>query len=83
MGGRAWRAACGAALGVAIGGCFAHQDVAMRGNANSIAINYVGDIAETLPIARQHCAQFEREPVLRGTKENTAYYVCLRVNGAP
>ena len=83
MGRRTWRAVYGAALGIALGGCFPHQDVAMGGNADGIAISYAGDLAATLPLARQHCAQFERVPVLHSTKENTAYYACVRVNASP
>ena len=73
---------CLAALSAALLGC-EHHDVAMRANADGVLISYVGDVSETLPIARQHCAQYEREPVLRGTKDNTAIYSCIKVNAAP
>jgi len=82
---RSARLACGlaiGALGAALGGC-EHHDTAMRGNADGVMINYVGDIAETLPLARQHCAQYERQPLLRDTRDNTATYACVRVNAAP
>ena len=36
-----------------IGGCAAHHDTVMGGSANGVEINYVGDIAETLPLAQQ------------------------------
>jgi hypothetical protein len=71
------------AFGAFIGGCVQKQNVAMRGNADSVMINYVGDIADTLPIARQHCAQYERVPVLRVDKDNYATYACVRANTAP
>jgi hypothetical protein len=60
-----------------------HHDVAMSGNADGVVISYVGDVAETLPLARQHCAQYERVPVLRQTKDENAIYVCVRNNPAP
>lgn len=71
-----------AAPAAVLGGC-EHHDVAMRGTADGVAINYVGDVADTLPLARQHCAQYERQPVLRQAKDNTATYACVRVNAAP
>jgi hypothetical protein len=55
-----------------------HEDVAMRGTADWVLINYVGDIADTLPIARRHCAQYERQPVLRQAKDNNALYMCVK-----
>jgi hypothetical protein len=67
------------ALGTALGGCaLPHHDVAMRGSADGVIINYFGDLTETLPLARQHCAQYERVPVLRETKDNNAIYDCVR-----
>jgi hypothetical protein len=66
------------ALGTLAGGCtLPHQDMAIQGNANGVIINYVGDIAETLPLARQHCAQYERVPVLHETKDDNAIYFCV------
>lgn len=55
----------------------------MQGNANGVLINYVGDIANTLPIARQHCARYERVPVLHDAKENRAIYFCVRPGAVP
>jgi hypothetical protein len=80
---RALRMLGGTALCTAIGGCFTHQDVAMSGNADGVMINYVGNVAETLPLARRHCAQYEREPVLRVARDNTATYACIRVSSGP
>jgi hypothetical protein len=66
-----------------LGGCFPHQPAAMHGGRDGVSIDYAGDVAATLPIARQHCAQYERVPVLAGTKENTATYACVRATDAP
>ncbi len=71
------------ALGALVGGCDPpHHDTAMQGNANGVVINYVGDIAETLPLARQHCAQYERVPVLHETKDDNAVYFCVPAGAA-
>jgi hypothetical protein len=77
------RVLCAVAIGAALAGCFPHQNVAMRGGVDWVSVSYVGDVAETLSLARQHCAQYEREPVLRSAKDNTAVYSCIRVNAAP
>lgn len=67
-----------------LGACAAPpQDVAMQGNADGVVISYVGDIANTLPIARQHCARYERVPVLHDAKENHAVYFCVRPGAVP
>ena len=34
----------------------------MDGQADGVIIQYFGDLAETLPLARDHCAQYERVP---------------------
>jgi hypothetical protein len=59
------------------------QNVAMGGNADGVIINYFGDVAQTLPLARQHCARYERVPVLHETSENHAVYFCVRAAAAP
>lgn len=71
---------CGIMLASALGGCLPHHDAAMFGNAEGVSINYVGDVSETAALARRHCAQYERAPVLRSAKDNTAVYACIRVN---
>jgi hypothetical protein len=71
------------ALGAALAGCFPHQDAVLHGDADWVAVNYVGDVADTLPLARQHCAQYERTPLLKSTKDNVANYACIRVSASP
>jgi len=71
-------------LGMPLCGCEPHQEaVAMQGNAHSVVINYVGDISITLPVARKHCAQYERVPVLAETKPDYVVYACLRPGAEP
>jgi hypothetical protein len=74
---------CGVVLGATLGGCLQHQDTAMRGNADYVSISYTGDASETLRLARQHCAQYERAPVLRSATDNVAVYACVRANASP
>jgi len=73
------------AIGALLAGCdnLPHQDAATQGNADGVVINYYGDINETLPLAQQHCARYERVPMLRQTKDNNAYYSCVRPGAAP
>lgn len=71
-------------LAAPIGGCVPpHQDTVMQGNANGVAINFTGDVGETLPLARQFCARYERVPVLHETKEDNVYYFCVKPTAAP
>jgi hypothetical protein len=77
---RRWAAAVfGLALAAPLAACtLPHQDVAMRGTADWVLINYAGDVSDTLPIARRHCAQYERQPELRQAKDNSALYMCVK-----
>jgi hypothetical protein len=71
-------------LGAPLVGCAPPQSaVAMQGNADVVVINYVGDITATLPVARKHCAQYEREPVLAETKPDHVVYACKRPGTVP
>jgi hypothetical protein len=55
-----------------------HQDAPMRGTADWVLISYAGDVSDTLPIARRHCAQYERQPVFEQAKDNNALYRCVK-----
>jgi hypothetical protein len=67
------------AIGSLLGACATPpKDVAMQGNADGVIISYVGDVADTLPIAKQHCARYERVPVLHETKEERVVYFCIK-----
>ncbi|HTW53721.1 MAG TPA: hypothetical protein VME45_17655 [Stellaceae bacterium] len=74
----------GLMLAALLGGCSApHRDTVMQGDANGVTVNYFGDLAETLPLARQFCARYERVPVLHETKNENAYYFCVKPADAP
>jgi hypothetical protein len=71
-------------LAALLSGCaFQHHDTVMQGNVNGVEINYSGDIAETLPLAQQFCARYERVPVLHGTKDENAFYFCVKPAEVP
>jgi hypothetical protein len=68
------------AAGAALSGCTAPRPTVHGGNANSVEVSYAGDIAATLPVARGHCAQFERVPRLVDAAAGTgiAIFDCVR-----
>jgi hypothetical protein len=68
-----------AALGLAFAGCAATvTNRLLGGNADGVAIRFAGDIGATLPLAQQHCAQYERVPQLRDTSDDIVNYACIR-----
>jgi len=68
------------AAGAALLGCTAPHPTVHSGDANSVEVSYAGDVAATLPVARGHCAQFERVPRLvdAGAGTDIAIYDCVR-----
>jgi hypothetical protein len=66
------------AAAAALSGCTAPHPYVRDGNANSVEIAYAGDVASTLPLARQHCAEFERVPRLVDPGADLAVYECVR-----
>ena len=71
------------AVGVLLAGCLPHENVAMQGDSGGVIINYVGNVADTLPLARRHCAQYERLPVLHKTEDERAVYFCVKPGEVP
>ena len=64
-------------------GCNAPAPSIREGNANSVQIDYGGDIATAWPLARRHCAQYERVPRLAETGDGdngieNASFDCVR-----
>jgi hypothetical protein len=73
---------CGAAVG-ALAGCNAPNPNIREGSAESVQVSYGGDVATAWPLARKHCAQYERVPRLSDTEtgENgldLANFDCIR-----
>jgi hypothetical protein len=61
-----------------LSGCTAPHPTIRNGDANSVEISYAGDVASALPLARQHCAQFERVPRLVDPGLDVAVFDCVR-----
>ena len=63
---------------MALAACTGTHPSIRQGDANSVEISYSGDIASTLPLARQHCARFERVPELAQKGIDVADYDCVK-----
>jgi len=61
-----------------VAGCAAPKPVLLNGDAKGAEIDYAMDPATTLPVAKLHCAEYERVPRLLQAQNNTAYYECIR-----
>jgi hypothetical protein len=69
--------ACGGATGVFGGpGAFVRE-----GNADSVEIGFSGDVSNAMPLARKHCAQFEREPRYVLPTLDGGLFECIRPGG--
>ena len=62
----------------ALSGCTAPHPAIRNGDASSVEISYGGDVASALPVARRHCAQFERVPRLVDPGIDVAVFDCVR-----
>lgn len=52
------------AVAAALTACNAPRPNIREGNADMVQVNYGGDVATAWPLARKHCAQYERVPRL-------------------
>lgn len=71
------------ALGAMLSACGGSSAVGfgpfVRGStADEVEIGFSGDVANAMPLARQHCAQFERVPRLVGPTLDGALFDCVR-----
>ena len=57
-------------------GCLERDAFLQEGNANSAQVMYSGDVANALPVAKQHCAGYGRAPRLVDTAPGIAYFAC-------
>ena len=57
-------------------GCLNQRPVLQAGDATSAQVMYSGDVANAVPIARQHCAGYARVPRLVDTTPGVAYFAC-------
>jgi hypothetical protein len=63
-------------IGALLAGCLEQHSFVRSGDATSAEIMYSGNIAEALPIAKQHCAAYGRVPRLVDTSPDIAYFAC-------
>jgi hypothetical protein len=61
-----------------LAGCFNTRAFIREGNANSVEIGFPGDLSDAWPLARKHCAQFEKVPKLLEADEETALFDCRK-----
>ena len=65
-------------LALALAGCLEAHPSVHHGDADSVEITQGGDIANAWPLAKRHCAQFERVPQLIDSDGDTARFACVR-----
>ena len=71
-------AASALALAATLSACTAPHPYIVKSDANSVEISYGSDVASALPLARRHCAQFERVPRLVDSGADLALFDCVR-----
>jgi hypothetical protein len=49
-----------------------------EGNAESVEIGFTGDVSNAMPLARRHCAQFERVPRYLMPALDGGVFECVR-----
>ena len=59
-------------------GCGGPKPFLLSGDAKRAEVGYAADPATTLPLAKAHCAAYERVPRLLQAQENIAYYECYK-----
>jgi hypothetical protein len=62
---------------VILAACTGPSPFVRAGDASSVEIGYSGDVDATLPLARRHCAQFEKTPLLVDAGANIAVFQCV------
>jgi hypothetical protein len=65
------------AIAFFLAACSGPSPFVRAGDANSVEIGYSGDVETALPIARRHCAQFEKAPRLVDAGANVAVFNCI------
>ncbi|MGE0260572.1 MAG: hypothetical protein AB7H71_11170 [Alphaproteobacteria bacterium] len=48
------------------------------GNADKVEIGFSGDVSNAIPLARKHCAQFERVPYYVAPTLDGGIFECVR-----
>jgi hypothetical protein len=59
-------------------GCSSAKPFVLSGDAERVEIGYATDPTATLPLAKAHCAAYERVPRLLQAQQDIAYYQCYK-----
>jgi hypothetical protein len=65
-------------IAATLAACGGPRPFVREGNAESVEIGFSGDVANAMPLARKHCAQFEREPRFVSPTLDGAVFDCVR-----
>jgi hypothetical protein len=57
--------------------CVGPKPFLLQGDAGSAQVGYSGTIDDATPVARQHCARYERVPRFVEAGENIAFFDCV------
>jgi hypothetical protein len=68
--------ACGA-LALPLAACNGPHPFVRNGSATGVEIFYSGNVAEALPVAKEHCAQYESVPQYVDASLGIAYFNCI------
>jgi hypothetical protein len=68
----------GAGLAIALAGCAGPQPFLLNGDADSAEVGFSGDPGSATPVAKQHCARYERVPHFVQADPNVAYFDCVK-----
>ncbi len=64
-------------LAASTAGCEGPKPFLLQGDADSAEVGFSGDPAAANPVAKQHCARYERVPRFLDAGENVAYFDCV------
>lgn len=67
----------GIAIAAGTAGCEGPQPLIREGDADSVQIAYGGDVERAYPLARRHCARFERVPRFVSAGIDIAQFDCV------
>jgi hypothetical protein len=67
-----------AALIAPLAACNGPHPFVREGDSTSVDVIYAGDVAEALPVATKHCAQYERVPQYVDAVLGVASFKCVR-----
>ena len=60
-----------------------YQNHVISSDANSVQIQYLGDVEATVPLARQRCAQYAKVPEQISISGGVVTYLCRDAGSAP